>query len=316
MREMILNHSSLGSPDRQTAIVWLRDVTQGMIQLTSYGVVGYILRSHRPLPETHCAPTFSLWDILLGMLQGGYREEYAFFGGLASKVPLIDDLDEDIKDRFLGCGSITLASPDGDPLVLAAIADWIIVGFPSEAIWDEDHLIVDFEEILQNGDTETASEKVENVARLIHAQRIYENHLERVRRGFQNFRSGADLWEIQGKAFPNLSFGLEVKAQLTRLNTGLLETVFNKLISLDESAALWRQQGGSAPPWVSKVTDESSSVKSNPALRDSRRFRSSDGSSHYYMWHARFGSMGRIHLRFDSASLEVEIGYIGWHLPL
>ena len=35
------------------------------------------------------------------------------------------------------------------------------------------------------------------------------------------------------------------------------------------------------------------------------------------MWHARFGSKGRIHICFDPTNQEgVEIGYIGWHLPL
>lgn len=35
-----------------------------------------------------------------------------------------------------------------------------------------------------------------------------------------------------------------------------------------------------------------------------------------FEWHARFGSGGRIHLRFDASIREVEIGYVGRHLPL
>jgi hypothetical protein len=43
---------------------------------------------------------------------------------------------------------------------------------------------------------------------------------------------------------------------------------------------------------------------------------SSQGTQKLFEWHARFGSSGRIHLRFDPSSYEVEIGYIGPHLPL
>ena len=42
---------------------------------------------------------------------------------------------------------------------------------------------------------------------------------------------------------------------------------------------------------------------------------SSLGTRETFEWHARFGD-GRIHLRFDPQSREVEIGYIGPHLPL
>jgi hypothetical protein len=42
-----------------------------------------------------------------------------------------------------------------------------------------------------------------------------------------------------------------------------------------------------------------------------RTFRGADGDSHDFEWHARFGSVGRIHLRFEAEGRLVEIGYIG-----
>ena len=76
----------------------------------------------------------------------------------------------------------------------------------------------------------------------------------------------------------------------------------------------WRD--GAAPPWTCKVTPESDRVMSHPSLREARRFRSGDGTPVLFEWHARFGSGGRIHLRFDASVREVEIGYVGGHLPL
>ena len=64
------------------------------------------------------------------------------------------------------------------------------------------------------------------------------------------------------------------------------------------------------------VTPESTRVMRDPVLREARGFRSHRGTREIFEWHARFGSGGRIHLRFDPDSREVEIGYIGPHLPL
>ena len=86
-------------------------------------------------------------------------------------------------------------------------------------------------------------------------------------------------------------------------------------MELDESAAKWREVGGTLPPWTCKVTPESSSLMNKPTLSEARRFRSHRDTRELFEWHARFGSNGRIHLRFDASSQEIEIGYIGPHLP-
>ena len=123
------------------------------------------------------------------------------------------------------------------------------------------------------------------------------------------------LWENRGIAFPNLVFGPDVQDNLTE-SANLLSTIVGKLKALDASARDWFDRGGSAPRWNTKVTSESRAVMTNPALREARRFRSHLGTREIFEWHARFGDHGRIHLRFDAESREVEIGYIGRHLPL
>ena len=85
-------------------------------------------------------------------------------------------------------------------------------------------------------------------------------------------------------------------------------------MELDESAAKWREVG-TLPPWTCKVTPESKSLMRKKKLSETRRFRSHRGTRELFEWHARFGSNGRIHLRFDASSQEIEIGYIGPHLP-
>ena len=315
MREMVLNHASLASPDRHTAVGWLKEVTVGMAILVRDNIVELSLRMRQSPSETLCLPNcnWSLWDTLLEMRKGGAREEFAFFSRLASKVPLLSDIDRDIEDRFRGCEAETLPPKDGEPLVLCAITDGIAVGFPAESIWDCDQLTIRFIEMLPDESIGEASEMIDNLTRSAHAEPICRRHRAELRRQFTNFKS---LWKNKEQAFPNLIFGPDVERQLERLNTGDLQVVVKCLVSLDESAGEWRVTGGAMPSWTRKVTPESQSVMNDSRLREERRFRAHRDTRELFEWHARFGSSGRIHLRFDPSSREVEIGYIGPHLPL
>ena len=311
MREMVLNHASLLSPDRRKAVEWLKDVITGMAQLTTDGIAEPALRMSKPHREIFCTLNWSLWDALRELQRTGARDEFLSFSRLTSKIPLLDDIDQDIKDRFRACESKTLPSPDGDPLVLCAITDGISVGFPSDIVWENHQVSVTFDEILSNGSIEIASEIIDNLTRSIHAQPICGRYRERLR---WKFRNGEELWNARNEAFPNLVFGLDLENHLSRIDPAVLGTVVNKLVGLDKSAAEWPSSGGPTPQWHSKVTDESNSVKNDENLRQLRIFRSSDGTPQLFTWHARFGDSGRIHLRFEPRLHEIEIGYIGKHL--
>ena len=314
MREMVLNHVSVVADDRHTAVDSLTDVISGMSELVAARVVTSILRMSRPEHEIKCVGDWTLFEAYQELRRIGERDAYLFVIGLGSKVPLIDDLGADIKDRFLRCGEKSLPSSDGEPLVLCAITDWVAVGFPSDPAWDGDQITVTFEELLSHGDL-CEAEKIDNLSRQKHASPICNRHRERVLRGLVDFKDAGVLWESRGEAFPDLLFGPDVEGQLMDLNTGHLGTVVNRLASLDSSARVWQETGGPLPPWESLVTNESTTVRNDPRLSERRRFRSRDGTNQMFMWHARYGSGGRIHLRFDAESRTVEIGYIGSHLP-
>ena len=309
---MVLNHASLASPDRRAAVEWLKDVTSGMAQLAVWNVAERTLRMSKPHNETLCLADWSLWDALQQLQRDGAREEYSFFLRLTSKIPLLSDVPWDIVSRFRECESKTLPAPDGDPLLLAAITNAIAVGFPSEPLWDKPKVVVTFDELLADARIVEASETIDNLARSTHADPI----VERDRTRFLNVKSGSDLWQNRGGAYPNLLFGPGVEDDLAKLNPGLLRTVANKLGVLDKSADDWKIKGGAMPSWGTKVTDESDAVKNDHGLLQLRQFRSDDGTHRLFTWHARYGSGGRIHLRFDPESREVEVGYVGPHLKL
>ena len=317
MREMILNHASIAAAGRHEAAAWLADVVNGMKSLVLSRVVSQkTLRMYRPLYEIGCPGDWSLYDVSRELQKQGKLDEFRFFMRLSYKVPLLSDIDPDVKNRFLACeatecGTKTLPPEDGAPLVLCAVTNGVAVSFPSEPIWDRDRVTVAFRELLPNDTFEKTDKVIDSLTRPAHAGPITDRHIRRLR---SRIERPADIWNQRAAAFPHLTFGPDVEAQLVKVN--VLSTVVNRLADLDASAAAWKGAGGAAPPWTCKVTDESASVKADDELREARRFRSSRGGRALFTWHARFGSSGRIHLRFDARSREMEIGYVGGHLPL
>ena len=313
MREMVLNHASLFAQngDRGKVADWLRDLATGMAQLVTGRIVRIGLRSRKHVHETFCSTGYSLFDAYQELRRTGHREEYQFLVGLSVKAPLLHDVEEHIEGRFRACEEKELPTPDGEPLVLCAIADWIAIGFPSDPAWDRDRITVRFDELLPDETIEEASEQLDHLTRSAHAGPICDRHRKRLLAG----SDPSTLWENRQTVFPNLAFGPDVEGNL-KDQAHLLSTIVGKLIDLDRSAREWRDVGDPAPPWKTKVSPESTLKMKNRSFREARTFRSHLGSQEVFEQHARFGDGGRIHLRFDPASKEVEIGYIGPHLPL
>ena len=312
MREMILNHASVVPAGWHDVLEFLPDLADGMAALVRDGAAVATLRMSRSLHETRWPDEGSLFNAFREVGRRGARDQSLFLMKLSEKAPLLSSLAPDVTYRFRMCEEKTLPPDDGAPLVLCAITDAIAVGFPSEPVWNRDRLPVDFRELLPNGAFADAHEEIDHLARSAHAGPIVERHRGRLRR---QCRDAADLWDRREELFPYLTFGPDVEEHLAELNPGLLSTLVNKLADLDDSAAAWPDAGGAKPPWTCRVNDESESVKTTPKFRDARRFRSATGEPLLFLWHARFGEAERIHLRFDASKSEIEIGYVGSHLP-
>lgn len=312
MREMVLNHASVSVPDmdRDAVSEWLKDLASGMGHVVRDKVVHSSLRMVRGLQETQCMPGYSLFDAFNTLRIEGNRDEYVFFLRLATKAPLLSDVGAGIEGRFHFCEDRTLPEGDGEPLVLCAIADWIAVGFPSGPIWDRDLITITFDELLSDATIAQASEEIDQLTRSVHAGPICDRHRDRIRAD----SDPVTLWESREVIFPNLRFGPGVQDNL-KSSSRLLSTIIGKVVALDRSAEEWRARGGPAPRWGTKVSPESTERMKNADFRAARRFRSHQGTMETFEWHARYGDSGRIHLRFNPETREVEIGYIGPHLP-
>ena len=311
MREMVLNHASLRYCPQSEIICKLKDMADGMIRLVRSGVTSANFRTHKFASEISCTPNHSLLDAYLLLNQAGLKEQFLFLMHLTSKTPLLSGVGEDIKSRFLACETIEFSQEDGQPMLLCTLNHWITVGFP-KAPWDCDQITISFNELLPDESIETVDETIDNLTRSRHADPIRERHQSL-------FRAGLNLWTLWGnrnQAFPNLNFGPEVEGQISNLPKDISDTVMHRLAELHSAASDWLVVGGAMPNWPCKVTSESSRVRNNPKLREARCFRSHHGDSRLFLRHARFGNSGRIHLHVDPQNKEVEIGYIGRHLPL
>ena len=161
-------------------------------------------------------------------------------------------------------------------------------------------------------DIEEIYEEIDNLTRADHASLICARHRSSV---LDNIKSLNELWQKRNLIFSNLTFSPDVEDQLLNLDNKVLQIIIKKLKGLDESVFKWRETRFGLPRWQSKITYESESVLRDKSLRDARRFRSVSGTDEFYLWHARFGSAGRIHFRIDESCYQIEVGYIGNKLP-
>ena len=304
MREMVLNHASLASPDEHTCLHWLQDLAVGMSTLIRQGVVLSSLRMHQPSAELECMPGYSLYNAMLALRQTG-RDESLFLLRLSTKTPLLTSVVGAARDRFLRCEATTLSSTYGEPLLLCAIQGWIAISFPSAPGWEQDRLSVMFEELLPDGGFEEVQEAIDNLAYSGHATPIYERHLARIRDGLPE-----EQWQERNTVFPYLRFGRDVEHHISSQQT-LLPRIIDKLHSLNDDAAAWQTTGGSMPQWSRHVTPE------NPGVRHLRMFMSYTGEHRLFEWHARYSNGsngGRIHFRIEADTRTIEVGYVGPHL--
>ena len=310
MREMVLNPASLEAGDVEATTEFLKGAALGMSRLVLEGVAGYPLQADRQLHEIHCATGVSLSEAMQRLRGSGACEEFGFLVRLATKAPLLDGVDPEAEYRFHTCEATSFSPEDGAPLLLCALTRSIVVGFPTSGEWDRDRLTVDFDELLPSGNFGRESEDIDHLARPDHAVRICDSHRRSLRAGL----SAGEFWSNRRAAFPDLVFSPDVEDHIRKIER--FDIVVEKLTELNDDAGERRRSGGSMPRRTRKVVNESESLRTNRRLTAHRRFGSHSGGQKLFLWHARFGRGWRIHLRFDAEKREVEIGYIGPHLPL
>ena len=310
---MIFNHASAKalSVTEHQAVEYLNDLSRGMAQLVNDGVVNFQMRLSKHYSEITCIGDNNFYGFIQMLRRYGHHDEFGFFIRLATKVPLINDASKDIAIRFMGCEGNAVPVGDSDPLIFCAISDGVLISLQSDPNWNKDILKVKFNELMDNGEIKSNSEEIDNLASCNHASLIFERHQSRV----LNISDPREIWDRREEFFPKLLFGPSVEDDLQK-NANNLGTIVGKLVALNQTVDEWQQVNSPDPKWQTYVTPESNKSMKDPEFRKSRTFPSQNGNQEVFEWHARYGGSGRIHFRFDRSNKELEVGYIGPHLPL
>lgn len=310
---MIFNHASVKalSVTEQQAVEYLNDLSRGMAQLVNDGVVNFQMRLSKHYSEITCMGDNNFYGFIQMLRRYGHHDEFGFFIRLATKVPLLTDVEEDLVDRFWGCEGNEVPVGDNEPLIFCAISDGVLISLPSDPNWDSNILKVEFKELMDNGEVDNITEEIDNLARYNHASLICVRHQSRV----LNISDPREIWDRREEFFPKLLFGPNVQENLQK-NANNLGTIVGKLVALNQTVDEWQQVNSPKPKWKTHVSPESNNKMNNPEFRESRTFPSQNGNQEVFEWHARYGNSGRIHFRFDRSNKELEVGYIGTHLPL
>ena len=317
MREMIFNELSLAPTkwNERAAASALSDLANGMIILVSSIGCNKMLRLSREITDIVIAGGFSLYQILILMVRNSElasREEAAFWLSLATRAPLLFELPDEVKNRFLGCEGTMTAMSNSDTLVLCAVHASVAISLPTSMIWDNDQLTVRFKELLPDGNEVEVNETIDNLSGVKQAAAICLRH---VTNKFSQLTS-TTFWENRKVVFPALHFGLDVEKNILSIGGSQFETIMGCLDDLNSSIIEWQNCDEEVPKWRRLVTPESTTVNQNKKLRDCRNFPDHNGVTRYCEWHARYGGSGRIHFCFEEVNRGVVIGYIGNHLPL
>ena len=211
---MVLNHASLAPHDEGRTLAWFKDMALGMKSLIDLRVCS-LQQGLRMSHEGETTLYSMLFSELDGMSNPAIREEIQFLGSLASRRPLLKDVDDDLEDRFLRCQEKTLPQEDGKPLLFCALSDGIAIGFCSDEAWDRDELTVYFEELLPDETVVELSEAVDNLTRPRHAQLICNRHVDVIRR----FADRDVLWSARDEVYGSIKFLPEVEGQLSSLDS-------------------------------------------------------------------------------------------------
>lgn len=237
------------------------------------------------------------------------RDLRNYFLKISTKMRFEQDVSDAVKDRFY-LSEFHFQQRQAGGLGLAWLLDTTAVSLPSEEYWLRTHIPVR-RKWLENAVTEREEDvKVLNLSEMTHVPVVSDELTGKA----QEFLKDKPLTLAERKAlcFPHLTFGLDVDTQIAELSVEILHMTIAKLIVLDSAVRNWRREM-TEEPVLPKVNPESEATMQRYGKE--REFRSAGGEKKVFNLHAMMGSGYRVHFRIDKEHKNLEIGYIGEHLP-
>lgn len=221
---------------------------------------------------------------------------------LANKVIRIEFPISHDEDVF-GLKEYKYMEEEVKDLGYADIFNTLSVSFLSDKKWDKEVIILNKSLINENGEIKKEKVEIFNASRVSHIDKnfhlglkIREDRVDKLVKDFKN-----EYINI----FKKIHFSEEAIKSISELEKDTL---------IQAMSILYQIEVGIKKLEDFSYSDESRSVKSNPKLKELRKFKIADGKEIYMFHHIKNLSNGnRIYFNKESDS-EIWIGYIGKHL--
>ena len=192
--------------------------------------------------------------------------------------------------------------------------DHTLLSLATHDFWKSNSIAGNYSFINQDEEFQIESRTIDNVSTITPDSDVVNFQRERILEGIS---SGQDLWEAREKLYPNLVLCDNVKDQL--YHDSEKTHIFAVMKRLQHLQNYFSQHHESYNPdeLGFDARTESESVKTNPKLRNDRKFRLPDGTEEYFFDHIGFTGKykgGRIYFLPDCKNQRCYIGYVGQHL--
>jgi hypothetical protein len=182
---------------------------------------------------------------------------------------------------------------------VAAILPGVLTSLGIDKLWDADVLALQHK---------GAAYHVDHVANVDHANICVRRRRENL---FETLTS-RNFGELAQRAFPNLSFGVDVPDQIRKFSANVLPLAFSRLRDLDTRVSDWKRSE-MLPERLPMITPESKGTMDR--YGNNRVFRNAQGAKATFECHMWIDKGHRIHLIKHDGERQIEVGYIGHHLP-
>jgi hypothetical protein len=310
MREAILNDvcCRVQFQTVDEGAIRVSEVVKGLAALIDGAVVERAIRLPAFATDITLGNEFTLYDVILQILKTPHlKDRGVLFASLIQLAPIDDGLsDESIEFLLL---NTVVGFESSLSLLLCAFGNHVSLSLDQNGAWERDQLEVSVRHTNARGKTSETISTIDNLSKAAHADPIIVRHRAFLARATDK----STFWARKNECFPCLMFGLDVEAQIARLDTKIFDSVAERLIQLNGAAAIWAKSRRPSPEYSSKVTGESqTTMQKFGRLRD---YRDATGKTTRYELHARVADGHRIYFRPLANSKKIEIGYVGPHLP-
>lgn len=188
-------------------------------------------------------------------------------------------------------------------------AETAILSLLTNKFWEQDEISGSYISIC-NGEINEQKKKICNITTEESSKKFKECMRKRMHDEIDSFD---EFWKKRKEVYPHLDFCEEVKFQLEDCS-GSFQNIKKKLWEMEKYFASKPKRYIPEEMGMDART-ESSSVKTNPNLKEHRCFTLLDGTKEYFFDHISFSSGGRIYFLPKVEEQKCYIGYIGSHLP-